>query len=309
MSTMRYFFFTILMLMPAAAYSEQSSFTALAQFGKNPGQLSASYYAPSSPNAMVVLLHGCVQQAQTLAKNSGFLSLAKANNVALLLPQQDSRNNIKSCFNWFSPTDTEPGSGETASIINMITTLKHKLSITDVYIAGLSAGGAMTSNLLIHYPNLFKGGAIYAGIPYPCANNLIKAIACMRSGPSYSAAQLVEKVDKANVDWPPLTVFTGGSDNIVHPNNAQVIAQQWALLTDAKQQQQTINNSIKITQWHNKAQHKTVQLTVIENLSHGIAVSPQKPHGGQVAPFVVSTPISGAIETFKFWNLNLKTST
>ena len=100
----------------------------LKEFGDNPGQLSASYYLPDKQAAnqknpaLVVLLHGCAQQGESLAQQSGLLGLATQQQFALLMPQQGLENNIKRCFNWYSAADYTKGSGENLSIINMITT-------------------------------------------------------------------------------------------------------------------------------------------------------------------------------------------
>ncbi len=80
-----------------------ATFQPLKQFGENPGDLTASYVASSvNADSLVVLLHGCVQNGETLANQSGFVALAKQHDFTLLIPQQSPKNNVKSCFNWFS---------------------------------------------------------------------------------------------------------------------------------------------------------------------------------------------------------------
>ena len=86
-----------------ASTMASASFEPIKDFGDNPGDLTASYLESSVPsNAVVVLLHGCVQNGEQLAKQSGFYELAKANHFNLLVPQQHSANNIKDCFNFLS---------------------------------------------------------------------------------------------------------------------------------------------------------------------------------------------------------------
>jgi len=299
----------VLMLTTSSAFS--IGFKPLTEFGANPGQLTASYFSPTQqPNAIVVLLHGCVQDAQELAANSGFLNLATDNNVALLLPQQAQANNIKSCFNWFSSADTDKGSGETLSIINMIKRYKSLANTQDVFIVGLSAGGAMTTNLMIHYPSLFNAGAVIAGIPYPCADNLIKAIACMRSGPSSSAKALVQQIATTNQTWPPLSIWTGLNDSVVNPKNSSTLAQMWQLLSGANQPALESNHDgYRVSQWHTATHKAQIQLIEINNFDHAIAIKPQLQHGGKAALFVTPAPISTAVELFKLWQLNTSKTT
>jgi poly(3-hydroxybutyrate) depolymerase len=58
----------------------------------------------------------------------------------------------------------------------------HPIDPNRVFATRLSAGGAMTSVMLAVYPEVFSGGAIVAGLPYGCANNLVDALQCMQTG-------------------------------------------------------------------------------------------------------------------------------
>ncbi|WP_440874900.1 extracellular catalytic domain type 1 short-chain-length polyhydroxyalkanoate depolymerase [Thalassotalea sp. PLHSN55] len=294
----------LLINLPAMA-----SFKPLTGFGDNPGELDASFYAKGAQTKnLVVLLHGCVQSGEALAQQSGFLDLAKQHNFALLVPQQKQSNNIKNCFNWFSAQDTNKDSGETLSLVNMINSTKAQLSSEQVFIVGLSAGGAMTSSLLVHYPQLFNAGAVIAGIPYPCADNLIKAISCMRTGPSQSVSELtdaIKSINNANAPWPKLSIWTGSNDKVVHPSNAQMLAQHWAQLNNLpKKPKQTEHKGYQISQWHNQANTVQVELIELDNIGHGIAVNSQQTHGGTAAEFVLESPLSSAVHLIDFWQIN-----
>ncbi|MCK5798844.1 MAG: prolyl oligopeptidase family serine peptidase [Deltaproteobacteria bacterium] len=68
---------------------------------------------------------------------------------------------------------------------------------SNVYITGLSAGGAMTAVMLASYPDLYEAGAIIAGISYGCASGMISALFCMNPGVNISQADWVKKLDNA----------------------------------------------------------------------------------------------------------------
>ena len=301
--------FLIFWLFSLSAFA---AFTPLNDFGDNPGELSASYFAAENKQTnLVVLLHGCVQNGEKLATQSGFLALAKAHNFTLLVPQQNQNNNIKSCFNWFSEQDTNKNSGETLSIINMINTLKNRFDSQNIFIAGLSAGGAMAASLLVHYPDLFDAGAVIAGIPYPCANNLIKAISCMRTGPSQSVQDFVDLISNYNPDkiqsWPKLTVWTGIEDKVVHYSNSQRLAESWAQLLLPKSPKETINRTgYQISQWKDDKEIVLVELIEIENSGHGMAINSNVKNGGVAADFLLESPISAAVNIVDFWKINQK---
>lgn len=282
--------------------------TALTEFGSNPGELSASYYQGDINNKnLIVLLHGCVQQGELLAEQSGLIALVQKKQFSLLIPQQSQNNNIKGCFNWFSTQDIEKNQGESLSIKNMINTVNKEQNFSHIYIIGLSAGGAMASSMVVNYPELFTAGAIIAGLPYPCADNLITAIACMRSGPSQTVEQLttlVKQRNKVQPNWPALSIFTGSDDAVVNPKNSQELAIHWAQLTQSKPQ---VNISkyqgYQVSQWQGKDQKINVELIEIENMGHGIAVAPEQVDGGTAAPFVISAPISTVKYLLEAWKI------
>ena len=280
----------------------------LNQFGDNPGDLEASYYTPISKNpAIVVLLHGCAQNGEELAQQSGLLGLAKKHEFSLLIPQQGLTNNIKRCFNWYSDDDYTKNAGESLSIKNMIITLKQQLGSESVYIIGLSGGGAMASAMLVNYPNLFTGGAIVAGIPFPCANGLITGISCMKNGPLQTTQGLVELVKELNPKqnfWPKLSVWTGAADDIVNPINSSHLAEQWALLSNITAKPSvTKKPNYKISSWVDAHKQVQIELVEIDNLGHGIMVNPNVENGGEISDYLLDSPISTIKHVVKFWGI------
>lgn len=301
--------FIIFLLTLAVSLSAQADFLKLEKFGANPGDLEASYFTPNIAHpALVVLLHGCAQHGDELALQSGLFGLAKKHNFALLLPQQGLNNNIKRCFNWYSADDSTRDLGETLSLKNMITSMKARLSSKEVYILGLSGGGAMASGMLANYPELFTGGAVVAGIPFPCAEGLITGISCMRNGPSQTPDELVALVKNINPTqtiWPKLSVWTGANDSIVNPLNSSIFAQQWASLS-ALERKPIINkkSGYTITRWHNLAKEAQVELIEVSELGHGIMVNPKVENGGVESDYLLTSPVSTVKHVIDFWQLS-----
>lgn len=299
--------------LPTLAMSQTlANFQPLNSFGDNPGELTASYLSPSKQaKSLVVLLHGCVQKGETLAKQSGFVALAKQYNFTLLLPQQSQKNNVKSCFNWFSEQDSAKDQGEVLSIKNMISAVKSQTGIEQVYIAGLSAGGAITSALLTHYPELFTAGAVIAGLPYPCANDLAKAISCMRNGPSQSATELVNLAKKGNETvkkWPRLIVITGSNDKVVNPKNSSRLAVQWSKLAEKPLATSKISSAdFQLTLWQDNEKPPQVKLVEINDLGHGLTVNSAFGNRDASAPFLFESSLDSALDIVKFWRLKEKT--
>ena len=118
----------------------------VANFGSNPGNLRMFKYIPDQmpPSAaLVVVMHGCTQNARTFANESGWIKLADRLQFALALPEQTQANNAQNCFNWFQPNNNKRDQGEALSIKQMVDKMKsdHDIDPKRVYATGLSSGG------------------------------------------------------------------------------------------------------------------------------------------------------------------------
>ena len=204
----------------------------------NPGDLRGRFYVPEGlgPDApLVVVLHGCTQNAAGDDQGSGWSRLADRRGFALLFPEQNRSNNPNLCFNWYNPEDAQRGSGEAASIRAMVELMisAHRLDRSRVFVTGLSAGGAMASVMLAAYPDLFAAGAIIAGLPFGCASNLPEAFSCMGGRGGSDPAVLAASVRSASAHkgpWPRVSVWQGSADQIVSPANGDAIVAQWTRL-------------------------------------------------------------------------------
>ena len=301
-----------------ALAQDSEPYQTLSDFGDNPGELSASIFNPNasktaqdtSVDALVVLLHGCVQDGIELANDSGLTAKSREHGFAVLAVQQSYENNVKRCFNWFSSQDTQIDSGEMLSLKNMILTAKKQLNAKHIYLMGLSAGGAMASAALVNYPEMFDAGAVIAGLPYPCADNLTKAISCMKTGPSQTVPELVAAAQSLHPKvkhWPALVVLTGTNDQVVNATNSQKLAMQWATLTQASEHTQSNpSDEYHSRTWINTNQKTVISLIEINNMNHGIAVNPDIPDGGKEGDFLLKSPISAVVEIIKLWGLQAK---
>ena len=202
----------------------------------NPGDLRGRFYVPQGlkgPAPVVVVLHGCTQNAAVYDHGSGWSRLADRHGFILIFPEQQRANNPMLCFNWFSAEDTQRGMGEAASIRSMIDAMKsiHDIDPGRIFVTGLSAGGAMASVMLATYPDVFAGGAILAGVAYGCASDVGEAFSCMGGRAQSTPQELGRNVRLASGHegpWPRVQVWQGSADHTVVPANADAIVQQWA---------------------------------------------------------------------------------
>lgn len=203
-------------------------------FGRNEGNLKMYLHPPQNNQinnkALVVVLHGCSQNAEKVEHLSGWSELADKYNFIVIYPEQKMSNNVSNCFNWFYKKDINPNSGESSSILEMINYMKTNYSIdtSKIFITGLSAGAAMTVNLLANSPETFNAGASLAGGAYGLATNFGQAAKVMINPPIQSAEKLGSLVPKSvNNIYPKLIIIHGTSDNTVDYRNANELIKQW----------------------------------------------------------------------------------
>lgn len=293
----------------------QSPLTEVADFGDNPGGLRMfTFLPPELPRrpALVVVLHGCGQDAKSYDHGAGWSTIARRYGFALLMPQQQEVNNPNTCFNWFNPEDVARDSGEAASIRRMIDKMAHdhRIDRRRIYITGLSAGGAMTMAMLAVYPELFAAGAVIAGLPYGIAGNMREALGGMMAAPSRSARELGDLVRNASPHrgpWPRLSVWHGSADRTVHPGNADEIVKQWLDLHDlpeAPMSEAKVDGHPHQV-WWNADGSTVVESYTISGMAHGtpIGVADGDQRYGAEGAFLIEAGISSSYHIAKFFGL------
>jgi poly(hydroxyalkanoate) depolymerase family esterase len=196
---------------------------------------------------LVVMLHGCYQTADDFAAGTGMNRRARNQGFFVLYPEQDREANPNGCWNWFMPEHQQRGHGEPALLASMTRTIAQQYGIDpkQVFIAGMSAGGAMACIMANTYPELFAAVGVHSGLPIGAASNIDEALTVMNQGdsnPSPAADEpLPQHVPIAARQHTPTIVFHGDQDSTVHPSNgAQVVK---AALGDTPTQMQVKQGS------------------------------------------------------------------
>jgi poly(hydroxyalkanoate) depolymerase family esterase len=266
---------------PAAANDRLSDLGAIRN---NPGNLSGRVFVPAAaqgPMPLVVVLHGCTQDAATYDRGSGWSTLAEREGFALLYPEQSRANNVMLCFNWFSGNDSQRGMGEAASIKSMIDAMRkaHDIDADRIFVTGLSAGGAMASVMLATYPETFAAGAIIAGVAYGCASDVAEAFDCMGGRARSDAAELGAHVRRASPHkgpWPRVQIWQGSADMTVTPGNADAIALQWASLQGIGPRPDRVDrvHNFPRRAWLGADGTPLIEQYTITGMAHGIPLDP-----------------------------------
>jgi len=180
---------------------------------------------------LLVMLHGCNQDARGLAAGTRMNALADEHRFIVLYPQQSLRAHPLRCWNWFSPQNLD-GAGEAAVIVALVRYVARRYPVdrSRVYVAGMSAGGAMTAILAFCYGAVFGACAIVSGVMYRAADSALGAAQVMRTGarrsPESTAAEAARQVSRRS-GFVPAVVIHGTGDNVVHPRNAEQLVAQF----------------------------------------------------------------------------------
>ncbi|HYD96625.1 MAG TPA: PHB depolymerase family esterase [Noviherbaspirillum sp.] len=193
-----------------------------------------SYTRSGSPYPLVVMLHGCRQSAESFAAGTGMNALAEQEDFLVLYPNQHA--NPIQCWNWFDGA-TQDGAGEAAIITGMVREIMHQYRVdaARIYVAGLSAGGGMTSVLVSCYPGVFAAAAIHSGVAYKAAYFANAELALRRvdaSMPADIAGRRAYECAKGARLSMPVIVFHGAEDKRVVPGHAAQVIRQFAQTND-----------------------------------------------------------------------------
>lgn len=174
---------------------------------------------------LVIMLHGCTQNPEDFATGSTMNEAAEREGVVVVYPEQPARANSRTCWNWFDSAHQAAGKGEPAIIaaVTRAVLANWNADPQRVYVAGLSAGGAMAAIMGVAYPRLYAGVGIHSGVPFAAATSVAHALPAMHGKP---AGPLVVPF-APGAARPALIVLHGDSDGVVSPLNAELIAEQW----------------------------------------------------------------------------------
>ena len=181
---------------------------------------------------LVVMLHGCTQDPDDFARGTRMNALARAQGFLVLYPAQSQRANAQRCWNWFKHNHQARGKGEPAILAGMVREViaTHGVDPARVYVAGLSAGGAMAAILGDAYPDLFAAVGVHSGLPTGSARDVQSAFAAMSGG-----AQPMRRPVPGGAA-PPTIVFHGDADATVNVVNGERILQAggWSARADVE---------------------------------------------------------------------------
>jgi poly(hydroxyalkanoate) depolymerase family esterase len=203
--------------------------------GRFVNHMSYALYMPpkagSEPMPLVVMLHGCKQNADEFAQGTRINLLADRYGFAVLFPEQSKHDHAHRCWRWYD--DAGSGGGEATSVVSLVNAVveQHDLDAERVYVAGMSAGAGLAALLAVRYPHMFAAVGLHSGVVFGEARSAIGAMDVMRRGARSDPVALIDAaVDVRDYPGMPAIIVHGELDSVVTAANAAQLAKQFLRL-------------------------------------------------------------------------------
>jgi poly(hydroxyalkanoate) depolymerase family esterase len=158
---------TLLGVTPASA----ASLVEISGFGQNPTNLRMHVYAPdtlAAPPPILVAIHYCTGTGPAFFSGTEFRTLADRYGFIVIYP---SATRSGQCFDVSSAQALRRNGGsDPVGIMSMVTYViqSYGANANRVYVTGASSGAMMTNVMVGNYPDVFKAGAAFMGVPHSC---------------------------------------------------------------------------------------------------------------------------------------------
>ncbi|KND59790.1 Poly(3-hydroxybutyrate) depolymerase [Candidatus Burkholderia verschuerenii] len=214
---------------------ERSYHSAPPTAGRFVNHVSYALYQPPKtslePMPLVVMLHGCKQNADEFAQGTRMNLLADKFGFAVLYPEQSKHEHAHRCWHWYD--DTGNGGSEAASVVSLVKAMvvEHGFDPERVYLAGMSAGAGLATLLAIRYPQIFAAVGLHSEPVFGEARSAIGAMNVMRRGSRSDPITLIDAaLDVRDYPGMPAIIVHGELDSVVSANNAEQLARQFLRL-------------------------------------------------------------------------------
>jgi poly(hydroxyalkanoate) depolymerase family esterase len=190
-------------------------------------------FAKKEKHPVVVMLHGCTEDAESFAKGTRIEKWADKYQFIALFPEQSSSYNPYKCWNWVVPTNNSRA-GEATAIIDMLNLVikNYHGDNNRVFAAGMSAGAAMTNILGNCFPERFKALASHDGAQFYSSYIGLDYKDIINNGAAVPAAAAADNASSCSDFIPgkpkkmPIIIFHGSTSKLMSPIHAFQIEEE-----------------------------------------------------------------------------------
>ncbi|MDG4828722.1 PHB depolymerase family esterase [Solwaraspora sp. WMMD1047] len=271
---------------PASA----ATLTEVTGFGTNPSNLRMHLYVPDNvaPRPAVVLaIHYCTGSGPAFYSGTEFASLADRHGFIVIYP---SATRSGSCFDVSSPQALRrDGGSDPVGLISMVRYVlqRNNGDPNRVYVTGASSGAMMTNVMLGNYPDVFKAGAAFSGVPFACF--------ATTDGSAWNSACANGQLSRTPQEWgnlvrgaypgytgarPRMQIWHGTNDDILRYPNFNEQIKQWTNvhgLSQTPTSTDTPQSGWTRTRYGNSGATAPVEAISLQGVGHNL------PGGGMAA--------------------------
>lgn len=193
-------------------------------------------YTAGNALPLVLMLHGCTQNPDDFAAGTQMNVYADQYRFFAVYPEQPDTANGTKCWNWFEPASQTRNTGEPSIIAQIVRDVQTNYSIRNgkIFVAGMSAGAAMTVIMGATYPDIFSAIGVSAGLEYRAGDSAATGVLAQQiGGPNPNTQGRLAFLEMgARAHRMPTIVFHGTLDPTVQYVNGTQIVQQWAQTND-----------------------------------------------------------------------------
>ena len=164
-------FLTAALFLATTPAKAAGSLVQVTNFGNDPSNNLMYIYVPTNvrPDPPILMaLHQCTGTGPGFYSSTAFASLANEYGFIVIYPDA---NRSGQCWDVSSSQAlTRNGGSDPVGLMSMITYTEQHYggNPNQVYITGASSGAMMTNVMLADYPDVFKAGVAFMGVPYYC---------------------------------------------------------------------------------------------------------------------------------------------
>lgn len=131
---------------------------------------------------VLVPLHGCRQNAEDFVAATRFAALADRHGIVLVAPEQSALHHPNRCWQWYREAHQQRDRGEPAAVagitrVVLAEPVRWTVDPARVFVAGISAGGALALILGATYPDVFAAVGVHSAPAYASASGSGDALA------------------------------------------------------------------------------------------------------------------------------------
>lgn len=206
-------------------------------------------YSGDKTYPLVMVIHGCTQDQKKFQHDTEFDRVSDKEGFIVVYPFITTYDGMRNenCWGFWFDAEIHRGAGEVGDLNGIIQEVSNDYNVdaNRVHVTGLSSGGAITTALMVAYPDVIASGAPGAGIAYGETSSTVTFKVCSNPGVFESVGQTVSEMNAemgANKRLVPMLVLHATDDCVVPVQAANNNRDAWLSAFNIDSTPHTVNS-------------------------------------------------------------------